>query len=70
MQSAKKHHVPIAAFCGSIDVSIEEMKRMGLDYAVSILNQIGSLDDAKAKTVGNLELASYNFANLLKLSKG
>ncbi|WP_127137120.1 glycerate kinase [Flagellimonas oceanensis] len=70
VQSAKKHHVPIAAFCGSIDVSIEEMKRMGLDYAVSILNQIGSLDDAKAKTVGNLELASYNFANLLKLSKG
>ena len=70
VQSAKKHHVPIVAFCGSIDVSIEEMKQMGLDYAVSILNQIGDLDDAKAKTVENLELASYNFANLLKLSKG
>nr|WP_297786860.1 glycerate kinase [uncultured Allomuricauda sp.] len=69
VQSAKKHHVPIAAFCGSIDVTIEEMQQMGLDYAVSILNQIGNLDDAKAKTVENLELASYNFAHLLKLGK-
>ena len=43
---------------------------MGLDYAVSILNQIGNLDDAKARTVENLKLASYNFANLVKLGKG
>jgi len=69
VQSAKKQNVPIAAFCGSIDVSIEEMQQMGLDYAVSILNQIGTLDDAKARTAENLELASYNFAHLLKLSK-
>ena len=69
VQSAKKHQVPIAAFCGSIDVTIDDMQQMGLDYAVSILNQIGNLDDAKAKTVENLELASYNFAHLVKLSK-
>ena len=70
VQSAKKHQVPIAAFCGSIDVSIDEMQQMGLDYAVSILNQIGNLEDAKANTVENLALASYNFAHLVKLSKG
>ncbi|NDV17176.1 glycerate kinase [Muricauda sp. TY007] len=70
VQSAKKKHIPIAAFCGSIDVTIEEMQQMGLDYAVSILNQVGDLDDAKAKSAENLELASYNFANLIKLSKG
>ena len=69
VQSAKRQNVPIAAFCGSIDVTIEEMQKMGLDYAVSILNQIGNLDDAKAKTTENLELASYNFAHLVKLSK-
>lgn len=69
VQSAKKRNVPVAAFCGSIDVTIGEMQKMGLDYAVSILNQIGNLDDAKAKTTENLELASYNFANLLKLGK-
>lgn len=70
VQSSKKKHIPIAAFCGSIDVTIEEMQQMGLDYAVSILNQVGDLDDAKAKSTENLELASYNFANLIKLSKG
>lgn len=69
VQSAKKRNVPIAAFCGSIDVSIDEMQQMGLDYAVSILNQVGNLDDAKAKTAENLELASYNFAHLVKLGK-
>jgi len=69
VQSAKKHQVPIAAFCGSVDVTIDDMQQMGLDYAVSILNQIGNLDDAKAKTVENLEMASYNFAHLVKLSK-
>ncbi len=70
IQSAKKKHISIAAFCGSVDVTFEEMQQMGLDYAVSILNQIGDLDDAKAKSTENLELASYNFANLIKLSKG
>ena len=70
IRSAKKQNVPVAAFCGSVDVSIEEMQQIGLDYAVSILNQIGNLDDAKARTAENLKLASYNFANLLKLGKG
>ncbi|MBO0324370.1 glycerate kinase [Muricauda sp. CAU 1633] len=69
IQSAKKKGVPIAAFCGSVSVSIAEMQQMGLDYAVSILNQVGNLDDAKAKSFENLELASYNFAHLLKQSK-
>ncbi|MFD2100535.1 glycerate kinase [Flagellimonas iocasae] len=69
IQSAKKKGVPIAAFCGSVNVSIAEMQTMRLDYAVSILNQVGNLDDAKAKSFENLELASYNFAHLLKQSK-
>ncbi|WP_421802297.1 glycerate kinase [Flagellimonas sp.] len=69
VQSAKKRKVPIAAFCGSIDVTIEEMQKMGLDYAVSILNQVGNLDEAKARSAKNLELASYNFAHLVKLSR-
>ncbi|MCR9226709.1 MAG: glycerate kinase [Flavobacteriaceae bacterium] len=70
IRSAKKQKVPVAAFCGSVDVNIDKMQEMGLDYAVSILNKIGNLDDAKASTVENLRLASYNFANLVKLGKG
>ncbi|MHA7865434.1 glycerate kinase [Flagellimonas marinaquae] len=70
VRSSKKYHVPVAAFCGSVDISIEAMQQMGLDYAVSIVNQIGNLEEAKAKTIENLELASYNFAHLLRLGKG
>lgn len=69
VQSARRKGVPVAAFCGSINVTIDEIQKMGLDYAVSILNQVGNLDDAKAKSFENLELASFNFAHLLKQSK-
>ncbi|WP_222983001.1 glycerate kinase [Flagellimonas meishanensis] len=69
LKLAKKKGVPVAALCGAVDVSIDEIKDMGLDYAVSIMNGPGSLEEAKANTYKNLELAGYNFANLVKKSK-
>lgn len=69
IRAAQQKGIPVAAFCGSMSLSIDEMKQMGLDYAVSILNQVGNLDEAKTKSYQNLELASYNFAHLLKISK-
>ena len=69
VKAAKARGIPVAALCGSVNVSIEAVQQMGLDYAVSILNQIGSLDEAKRKSYKNLELASYNFANLLNGKK-
>ena len=68
IKSAKAKDIPVAAFCGSVNITIEEMEAMGLDYAVSILNQVGDLEEAKATSYKNLELASYNFARLLKQS--
>lgn len=69
VKSAKKQNVLVAALCGSVEVTIGQIQEMGLDYAVSILNEVGNLDDAKANAEENLELASYNFANMLKLGK-
>ena len=69
LQVAKARGIPVAAFCGSVNISIEAIQHIGLDYAVSILNQVGNLDEAKIKSYKNLELASYNFANLLKLAR-
>ncbi len=66
VRSAQAKNIPVAAFCGSMEVSIEDMQKMGLQYGVSILNHVGNLEDAKAKSYRNLELASYNFASLLK----
>ncbi|SNY95340.1 glycerate kinase [Flagellimonas pacifica] len=70
IQSAKARNIPVAAFCGSIDVSIEEIESMGLQYVTSILNGVGNLEDAKKNTSKNLEMASYNFAKLLKQKQG
>ncbi|MCL6266995.1 glycerate kinase [Flagellimonas myxillae] len=64
---AKERNIPVAALCGSVNVSVEEIQRMGLDYAVSILNTIGSLEEAKAQSYANLVQASFNFAKLLKV---
>ena len=68
IKSAKAKDIPVAAFCGSVNITIEQIEEMGLDYAVSILNQVGDLEKAKATSYKNLELASYNFARLLKQS--
>ncbi|NAY92582.1 glycerate kinase [Muricauda sp. JGD-17] len=66
---AKEKRIPVAALCGAVDISIEQMQHMGLDYAISILNGVCGLDEAKRSSYKNLELASYNFANLLKSKK-
>nr|WP_299170572.1 glycerate kinase [uncultured Allomuricauda sp.] len=66
LQSAKARKIPVAALCGSVSVSLDEMEAMGLQYVASILNEIGTLDEAKQNSPQNLELAGYNFAKLLK----
>ncbi|TMU54751.1 glycerate kinase [Flagellimonas algicola] len=67
VKTAKAAGVPVAALCGSVNASIQQIQEMGLDYAVSVLNQVGSLEDAKANSFSNLEQASFNFAKLLKV---
>lgn len=69
LNSAQQKNIPVAAFCGSVDLSIDEMRRLGLQYAVSILNSVGNLEEAKKHSFLNLEKAVFNFANLLKTSK-
>lgn len=66
LKAAKNHKIPVAALCGSVNISIEETQEMGLDYAVSILNKIGNLEEAKTNSFSNLVQASFNFAQLLK----
>ncbi|MEM6863622.1 MAG: glycerate kinase [Bacteroidota bacterium] len=66
IHSAQKYHIPVAAFCGSVSVDIQNLDALGLDYVTSIINQPGTLEDAKKKSYENLEIAAYNFAKVLK----
>ena len=68
LKAAKERNIPVAALCGSVTLSMEELEASGLKYAISILNQVGSLEEAKKESFKNLEISSYNFAKLLKTS--
>lgn len=64
--SAARKQIPVAAFCGSVNISIEQQKAFGLDYVVSIVRGTTTLSKAMEQSFENLTNASYNFANLLK----
>ncbi len=64
--SAKKRNIPVAAFCGAMEISISEQEEFGLDYAVSIVQGVTNLDDAMTNAYINLVHAAYNFGKLFK----
>jgi len=66
IKSAKNQNVPVAALCGSVNISVETQKELGLDYAISIVKGISDLEEAMASSYANLVYATYNFANILK----
>ena len=66
IKSAKNQNVPVAALCGSVNISVETQKELGLDYAVSIVKGISDLEEAIASSYTNLVHTAYNFASILK----
>mgnify|MGYP001813934258 CR=1 FL=1 len=64
--SAKNQNIPVAALCGSVNLSVETQKELGLDYAISIVKGISDLEEAMASSYTNLVHAAYNFASILK----
>ena len=66
IKSAKAQNVPVAALCGSVNISVNAQKELGLDYAVSIVKGISDLEEAIASSYSNLVHATYNFASILK----
>ncbi len=62
----RKKQIPVAAFCGSISVSREELAGMGIQYAAALMDKAASLDDAIHNASGYLEDLTFDFASLLK----
>ena len=65
IETANTHNIPVAAFCGSIDISIKDQEEMGITYATSILPGVCTLQEAIKHSYKNLVMASYNFAKTL-----
>lgn len=65
VQSAAKKNIPVAALCGSNNMSIEEQNRLGVHYIDSVVQGVSTLEEAMKSSYSNLVFASYNFARLL-----
>lgn len=46
LSSAKKQKIPVAAFCGKIDLSPKELKPLGISYAASTFEKAKNLGDS------------------------
>lgn len=64
--SAALKNIPVAAFCGSVNISIKQQQKFGLAYVISIVRGVSNLQEAMDQSYDNLVHASYNFANILK----
>lgn len=58
---AAHHHKPIIALCGMLELSHDEIRKMGLTAAFTITSTPKSLQDALLDTAKDLESTAYNF---------
>lgn len=60
--------IPIAAICGTLDVSPQELQKIGINYATLILNRPMNLDDALKYGYEGVRNATFYLVNLLHKS--
>lgn len=65
ISAAQKYNIPVAAFCGSVNLSVQLQKEFGLAYVISILRGVSNLQQAMDSSYDNLVNASFNFGNIL-----
>jgi glycerate 2-kinase len=63
------HHVPIAAVCGTLDISPEEVRQAGLLYAVSCINRPLTLEQAQKDSYKLIREATFHLLRLFFFSK-
>lgn len=64
--SAKAKQIKVAAFCGAIELSKEEMAKMGISYSDSVIEKAESLEDAMGNGYYYVKTMAENFAKSLK----
>lgn len=64
---AEKFDIPVIAFCGHLDLSAEQIRKIGLHAAFSINPKPQTLKEALKQSPGNLENTAYNVVKMLDL---
>lgn len=67
LASAQQNNIPVAAFCGSVDLSIEEQNKLNITHVSSVLKRTCSLDQAMKSSYDNLIFTAYNFSKILAI---
>jgi glycerate kinase len=62
LTSAKKQRIPVAAFCGSVDISESTAKKLGLAYVNAVSENMPNLEEALKHSYKNLVAATEEFA--------
>ncbi len=62
-----KHRKPVIAFCGALELTSEEMERLGLRAAFSIMNKPLTLPQALEQAERLLQEAAFNVGQLIRL---
>ncbi len=65
-EQAKNANIPVAAICGTLNVSPQELSEIGISYATSILNRPMSLDEAIKYGYEGVRNATFYLVNLIK----
>ncbi len=63
-QSAREFRIPVAGLCGTLDAPPEDVQKLGLNYAASIINKPCSKAEALNNTYEDLVLSAFNLAGL------
>lgn len=69
LKSAEKKGIPVAAFCGKVDIAAEETKKMGLMYSVSVSEDISDIEFAMKSAYSNVLKAATEFAKMIKTNE-
>lgn len=69
LESGKKYQIPVAAFCGIVELTTTEQQQLGITFSQSILKGFQSLDEAMRSSYENLAFAAFNFANAIMPNK-
>ena len=61
----KAQNIPVAAICGTLGATPEQMRDIGIMYAASVLNKPQSLEDALKTAHEGVRDATYYLVNMV-----
>lgn len=65
LESAQKQKINVAAFCGKIELTNNELKEIGIEYGKDIMSNSKNLDDAMNNSSKYLKILAKNFLKFL-----